>query len=119
MTYALCCQRMALVSTSITSGATSVTTPETAPSAAAAAKVQPETMPGADTTREVLGSVQNKHTDQVNPATGTIDETKKPTAGRATVLAGGVPIEAEVRMTKAELTAAPAYQYGAARTAEK
>lgn len=103
----------------LTSGATSVTTPETAPSAAAAAKVQPETMPGADTTREVLGSVQNKHTDQVNPATGTIDETKKPTAGRATVLAGGVPIEAEVRMTKAELTAAPAYQYGAARTAEK
>jgi len=103
----------------LTSGPTSVTTPETKPSAEAAARVTPETMPGADTSREVLGAVQNKHTDQVTSATGTVDETKKPTAGRATALAGGVPVEAEIRMTKAQLTAAPAFQYGAARKAEK
>ncbi|MGU3360064.1 PRC-barrel domain-containing protein [Methylobacterium sp. M6A4_1b] len=100
-------------------GPTSVTTPETKPGRQAAAEVKPETMPGADTTREVLGAVQDKHTDRVTSATGTIDETKKPTAARATALAGGVPLEAEIRLTKAQIDAAPAFQYGAARQAEK
>ena len=99
----------------LTSGPTSVTTSETKPSTEAAARVQPETMPGADTTREVLGAVQNKHTDQVTATTGTVDENRKPTADRATVLAGGMPLEAEIRMTKAQLNAAPAFQYGSAR----
>ena len=103
----------------LTSGPTSVITPETKPSTDAAARVQPETMPGADTTREVLGAVQNKHTDQVTATTGTVDENRKPTADRATALAGGVPVEAEIRMTKAQLNAAPAFQYGAARKADK
>ena len=103
----------------LTGGPTSVITPETKPSTAAAARVQPETMPGADTTREVLGAVQNKHTDEVTATTGTVDENRKPTADRATALAGGVPVEAEIRMTKAQLNAAPAFQYGAARKADK
>jgi sporulation protein YlmC with PRC-barrel domain len=103
----------------LTSGPTSVITPETKPSTDAAARVQPETMPGADTTREVLGAVQNKHTDQVTATTGTVDENRKPTADRATALAGGVPVEAEIRMTKAQLNAAPAFRYGAARKADK
>jgi sporulation protein YlmC with PRC-barrel domain len=103
----------------LTRGPTSVVTPETKPSTEAAARVQPETMPGADTTREVLGAVQNKHTDQVTATTGTVDENRKAPADRATVLAGGVPIEAEIRMTKVQLNAAPAFQYGAARQADK
>ncbi|KQP42941.1 photosystem reaction center subunit H [Methylobacterium sp. Leaf104] len=103
----------------LTGGPTSVATPETKPGPQAAAEVKPETMPGADTTRDVLGAVQDKHTDRVTSATGTIDETKKPAAGRATALAGGVPLEAEIRLTKAQINAAPAFQYGAARKAEQ
>lgn len=103
---------------SLTSGPTSVTTPETAPSAEAAAKVGPDTMPGANTTRDVLGGVEGKHTGRVTDATGSV-KPDKPTPERATVLAGGEPLHAEIRMTKAQLGAAPAFQYEAKRQAQK
>jgi sporulation protein YlmC with PRC-barrel domain len=103
---------------SLTSGPTSVTTPETAPSAQAASKVGPDTMPGANTTRDVLGSVEGKHSGKVTDATGSV-EADKPTSAPATVLAGNDPLHAEIRMTKAQLNAAPAFRYEAARKADK
>lgn len=103
---------------SLTSGPTSVTTPETAPSAAEAAKVGPDTMPGAETTRDVLGGVEDKHTGRVTDATGSV-EARKPTAEPATVRAGTEPLHAEIRMTKAQLQAAPAFRYEATSKNEK
>ena len=102
----------------LTSGPTSVTTPETAPGPAAAAQVGPDTMPGANTTRDVLGAVESKHTGRVTDETGSV-KADKPTPERATVLAGGEPLHAEIRMTKAQLNAAPAFQYEAGRQAKQ
>lgn len=103
----------------LTSGPTSVTTPETAPSKAAAAKVTPETMPGADTSSDVLGAVEDMHAGKVGDTTGSTAGATVPKTEPATVMAGGTPLHAEVRMTKAQLTAAPAFSYDAARKAEK
>jgi hypothetical protein len=103
---------------SLTSGPTSVTTPETAPSVEAASKVGPETMPGANTNRDVLGGVEGKHPGRVTEETGSA-QADKPNPERATVLAGNDPLHAEIRMTKAQLNAAPAFRYEAKRQAEK
>lgn len=97
----------------LTGKPTSVATPQNAPSAEEAAKAGPATMPGSDTTREVLGAVQNHHTGRVTDTTGTV-EASTPPAEPATVLAGAsgnAPVRAEVRMTKAELAAAPAFRF--------
>jgi sporulation protein YlmC with PRC-barrel domain len=98
---------------SLTRGPTSVATPRNAASTAEAAKAGPSTMPGSDTTREVLGAVQNHHTGRVTDATGAV-EARTPPTEPATVLAGAsgnVPVRAEMRMTKAELAAAPAFRF--------
>lgn len=97
----------------LTDGPTSVATPQNAPSAAQAAKAGPATMPGSETTREVLGAVQNQHSGRVTDATGTV-EPRTPPAEPATVLAGAsgnAPVRAEIRMTKAELAAAPTFRF--------
>lgn len=101
----------------LTTGPTSVATPENAATLAEAAKAGPETMPGGDTTRDVLGSVEGKHSGRVSDATGSTDA-QKPTGERATVLAGASgndPVRAELRLTKAELAAAPAFRFDTAR----
>lgn len=100
---------------SLTAGPSSVATPETAPSAAEAAKVGPLTMPGADTTRDVLGAVEDRHSARVTDQTGSTAQPRASKAEPATVLAGGTPLHAEIRMTKAQLTAAPAFRYEAAK----
>jgi len=97
----------------LTGGPTSVATPKNAASPAEAAKAGPSTMPGSDTTREVLGAVQNQHSGRVTDATGTVDARTAP-AEPATILAGdagNAPVRAELRMTKAELAAAPAFRF--------
>jgi hypothetical protein len=93
----------------LTRGPSSITTPETAPSPQAAAQTGPETMPGAQTTREVLGAVQNQHSGRVTDATGSV-EAQRPSSTPATVLAGDKPWRAEVRLTRAQLEAAPAFR---------
>ncbi|ACA16141.1 PRC-barrel domain protein [Methylobacterium sp. 4-46] len=89
----------------------SFTTPERAPSEAEARTAGPETMPGATSRNEVLSAVQDKHSGAVTEATGSVEAARQP-RGPATVLVvgkSGGPIEAELRMTKAELEAAPAF----------
>ncbi|WP_018262057.1 PRC-barrel domain-containing protein [Methylobacterium sp. WSM2598] len=92
-------------------GPPSFTTPERAPSEAEARTAGPETMPGATSRNEVLSAVQDKHSGAVTEATGSVEAARQP-RGPATVLVvgkSGGPIEAELRMTKAELEAAPAF----------
>lgn len=97
----------------LTSGPTSVATPQNAASTAEAAQAGPQTMPGSDTTRDVLGAVEDKHSGRVTDATGSTGA-QTPTGERATVLAGAsgnAPVRAELRLTKAELAAAPAFTF--------
>ncbi|MFF8798647.1 MULTISPECIES: PRC-barrel domain-containing protein [unclassified Methylobacterium] len=93
----------------LTSGASSVVTVDAAPSAKASERAGPETMPGSQTSPEVLGAVQNQHSDRATPATGSV-EPKRDT-GPATVLVGSDLIHAEVRLTKAQLNDAPAFRF--------
>ncbi|SFL19153.1 PRC-barrel domain-containing protein [Methylorubrum salsuginis] len=93
---------------SLTSGPSSVVKVDSAPSQAAADKATPDTMPGSQTTREVLGAVQNQHSDRVTDATGSV-EAARPSKHPATVLAGDKIVHAEVRLTKAQLQDAPAF----------
>ncbi|QIJ75442.1 PRC-barrel domain containing protein [Methylobacterium sp. NI91] len=99
---------------SLTSGASSVVTPANAPSEKAADKATPEKMPGSQVSPEVLGAVQNQHSGRVTESTGSV-EPQKPTAKPATVLAGHDLIHAEVRLTKAQLNDAPAFEFGRAK----
>ncbi|MBE7204319.1 MAG: PRC-barrel domain-containing protein [Parafilimonas terrae] len=99
---------------SLTSGPSSIVTPETAPSAEAAARAGPDTMPGARTTRDTLGAVQNQHSGRVTEATGSV-EAERPSGTPATVLVGEKPWRAEVRLTRAQLEAAPAFRSGKSR----
>lgn len=92
--------------------ATSSTTSANAPSAESAATSGPSTLPGAQISNDVLSSVDEKRGGEVNDATGSVlaaDQSR----GRATVPVAGSrdgPHRAEVRLTKAMLQAAPAYQ---------
>jgi hypothetical protein len=99
---------------SLTSGPSSIVTPETAPGAEAAARAGPDTMPGARTTRDTLGAVQNQHSGRVTEATGSV-EAERPSGTPATVLVGEKPWRAEVRLTRAQLEAAPAFRSGKSR----
>ncbi|KMO30126.1 hypothetical protein VP06_22960, partial [Methylobacterium aquaticum] len=92
------------------------TTPGRAPSEAAANTAGPETMPGARVTDQALAAVPAKRSGTVDDATGSVAAPAP--RGRATVLAtgpDGTVAEAEVRLTKADLQAAPAFRYEAAR----
>ncbi|GJE17975.1 PRC-barrel domain-containing protein [Methylobacterium marchantiae] len=87
----------------------SIVKPKDAPSEAQAAKVTPETMPGARSGNAVLNAETTGDTEQATGPAGaaaTTDATK----GRATIQIGE-PIEAEIRQTKAELQAAPTFAY--------
>lgn len=99
---------------SLTSGPSSVVTPETAPDARAAAKAGPETMPGVDTNRDVLAAVENRNSGRVTEATGSV-EPRKASDAPATVFAGDKPTHAEIRLTKAQLQEAPAFRFDAPR----
>ncbi|KNY19842.1 PRC-barrel domain-containing protein [Methylobacterium sp. ARG-1] len=99
---------------SLTSGPSSIVTPETAPGAEAAARAGPDTMPGARTTRDTLGAVQNQHSGRVTEATGSV-EAERPSGTPATVLVGEKPWRAEIRLTRAQLEAAPAFRSGKSR----
>ncbi|TNC16048.1 PRC-barrel domain containing protein [Methylobacterium terricola] len=92
------------------------TTPDRAPSDAAAATAGPQTMPGAAVTDQALAAVPAKRSGTVDDATGSV-AAPDPARGRATVLAtgDGTVAEAEVRLTKAQLQAAPDFKYEAAR----
>lgn len=99
---------------SLTSGPSSIVTPETAPGAEAAARAGPDTMPGARTTRDTLGAVQNQHSGRVTEATGSV-AAERPSGTPATVLVGEKPWRAEIRLTRAQLEAAPAFRSGKSR----
>ncbi len=99
---------------SLTSGPSSIVTPETAPGAEAAARAGPDTMPGARTTRDTLGAVQNQHSGRVTEATGSV-EAERPSGTPATFLVGEKPWRAEIRLTRAQLEAAPAFRSGKSR----
>ena len=94
----------------LTGGPSSVATPKTASGPQEAAQAGPETMPGGQTDREVLGAVQNQHAGRVTEATGSV-EPQRPSETPATVLAGDKPVHAEVRLTKAQLNDAPAFHF--------
>ncbi|AWB21521.1 PRC-barrel domain containing protein [Methylobacterium currus] len=92
----------------------SFTTPDRAPGDAAST-AGPETMPGAKVTDQALAAVPAKRSGTVDEATGSVGAPEP--RGRATVLAtgpDGTVVEAEVRLTKAQLQAAPAFKYEAA-----
>lgn len=96
-------------------GPRSSTTPDTAPSQAAADKAGPETMPGAKVADEVLGGTPAELGGTTSRATGSTDAARQP-AQPATVQAvgsGDGPVRAEIRLTKAALQAAPAFRYEA------
>lgn len=95
---------------SLTSGPSSVVKVADAPSQAAADKAGPETMPGSQTSNEVLGAVQNQHSGRVTDATGSV-EAQRPPKQPATVLAGDEIVHAEIRLTKAQLQDAPAFSF--------
>ena len=95
---------------SLTSGASSVVTPADAPSQKAADKASPEKMPGSQVSPDVLGAVQNQHSGRVTEATGSV-EPREQASRPATALAGHDLIHAEVRLTKAQLNDAPAFQF--------
>ncbi|WP_019904267.1 PRC-barrel domain-containing protein [Methylobacterium sp. 77] len=87
----------------------SIVKPKDAPSEAQAAKVTPETMPGAKSGDAVLNAETTGDTGQATGPAGpaiTTDATKGP----ATIQIGE-PIEAEIRQTKADLQAAPTFTY--------
>ncbi|TGE01265.1 PRC-barrel domain-containing protein [Methylobacterium nonmethylotrophicum] len=92
------------------------TTPDRAPSDAAAQTAGPQTMPGANVTDQALAAVPAKRSGTVDDATGSV-AAADPSRGRATVLAtgDGTVAEAEIRLTKAQLQAAPRFTYEAAR----
>ena len=98
----------------LTGGPSSVVTPETAPSAEAAAQAGPDTMPGAQTTRETLAAVQNQHSGRVTEATGSVGA-ERPSGTPATITVGDKPWRAEIRLTRAQLEAAPAFRSGKSR----
>ncbi|MFE1599839.1 PRC-barrel domain-containing protein [Methylobacterium sp. ID0610] len=98
----------------LTGGPGAVVSPQTAPSAQAAAEVAPHAMPGAGTTRDVLAAVQNQHSGRVTEATGPV-EPQRPAAAPATIFAGDTPWHAEIRLTKAQLQDAPAFRFKAPR----
>lgn len=99
---------------SLTGGPSSIVTTETAPSAEEAARTGPDTMPGGRTTRDALAAVQNQHSGRVTDATGSV-EAQRPSGTPATILAGEKPWRAEVRLTRAQLEAAPAFRSGKSR----
>ncbi|WP_245930704.1 PRC-barrel domain-containing protein [Methylobacterium radiodurans] len=98
----------------LTSGPNSIVTVDAAPDARAAAKAGPETMPGVDTSRDVLAAVQNQHSDRVTDATGSV-EPRKQNDAPATILVGDKLWHAEIRLTKAQLLEAPAFRFDAPR----
>lgn len=87
----------------------SIVKPKDAPSEARAAEVTPETMPGAKSGNAVLNAETTGDTNQATGPAGAATTTDA-TKDRATVQIGE-PIEAEIRRTKAELEAAPAFTY--------
>ena len=92
------------------------TTPDRTPGEAAAQSAGPQTMPGAKVTDQALAAVPAKRSGTVDDATGTVAAPEP--RGRATVLATGpdaTVAEAEIRLTKAQLQAAPEFRYEAAR----
>ncbi|KMO18276.1 PRC-barrel domain-containing protein [Methylobacterium indicum] len=96
--------------------APSHTTPERAPSEAAAQSAGPRTMPGAAVADQALAAVPAKRSGTVDEATGSVAAPEP--RGRATVLATGpdaTVAEAEIRLTKAQLQAAPEFKYETAR----
>ncbi|GJD51616.1 hypothetical protein OPKNFCMD_4371 [Methylobacterium crusticola] len=98
-------------------GPRSFTTPGSAPSAAEARSAGPETMPGAQVGNDALADAPAGRGGGVDVATGSVEAQSRP-RGRATVLAigpDGRVAGAEVRMTKAQLEAAPAFRYEAER----
>lgn len=95
----------------LTSGPSSVVNPG---SARGASEAGPDTMPGAKTSRDVLGAGQDQTGSRVNEATGSV-EAQRPAGAPATVLAGEKPWHAEIRLTKAQLKDAPAFRFEAPR----
>lgn len=95
---------------SLTGGASSVVTPANAPGEKAADAATPEKMPGSQVSPDVLAAVQNQHSGRVSEATGSV-EPKRSDLEPATRLAGQDLIHAEVRLTKAQLNDAPAFQF--------
>lgn len=89
----------------------SIVKPKDAPSEARAAAVTPETMPGAKSGDAVLNAETTGDTDGTTGSAGAATTTHA-TRARATVQIGE-PVEAEIRRTKAELEAAPAFAYPA------
>ncbi|WP_336489903.1 PRC-barrel domain-containing protein [Methylobacterium nigriterrae] len=89
------------------SGPTSVATPRNAPSAEAARTAGPETMPGAKASDAALDAVPSGRSGTADASTGSAGR-QDASRGRATV-ALGEPVRAEIRMTKAQLQAAPAF----------
>lgn len=94
---------------SLTSGPSSVVRVGEAPSPD---KAGPERMPGSQTDPAVLDAVDAQRSGRVDPATGPAAPERAP-ARPATELAGDTIVHAEVRLTKAQLSAAPAFAFKA------
>ncbi|AWN43209.1 PRC-barrel domain-containing protein [Methylobacterium durans] len=84
----------------------SIVKAENAPSAETAATAGPETMPGARTSDSALSAETSANTGENTGSAERADASR----GRATIEVGE-PVEGEVRMTRAELEAAPTFSY--------
>jgi hypothetical protein len=89
----------------------SVVKPENAPSPEVAATATPETMPGARTSDAALKAENAGDTGENTGSAERADASR----GRATIEVGE-PVEGEVRLTKAELEAAPTFRFEAGET---
>ena len=98
----------------LTSGPSSVVNADSASAARGASEAGPDTMPGAKTSRDVLGAGDGGQGGRVTEATGSV-EAQRPAGAPATVLAGEKPWHAEIRLTKAQLKDAPAFRFDAPR----
>ncbi|KAB1074608.1 PRC-barrel domain-containing protein [Methylobacterium planeticum] len=84
----------------------SIVKAENAPSKEAAATAGPETMPGAKTRDAALNAENASETGENTGSAERADASR----GRATIEVGE-PVEGEIRMTKAELEAAPTFSF--------
>ncbi len=72
-------------------------------------------MPGATVTDQALAAVPQKRSGTVDDATGSVMAPEPRAAPRCWRPGDGTVAEAEERLTKAQLQAAPAFAYEAAR----
>ena len=93
-----------------TDGPSASTAPNQAGARADTPPSRPERMPGAEISNEVLASTAENRSGVVNPATGPVTTGSTPPDPATVLVVGDGLAEAEIRMSRAELQQAPAFE---------